>query len=105
MGSARRRPSRFAEAGADVVISSRTADQLEQVAERIRGAGRRALVVPADLSDIDAVAGLAGAAYDEFGRLDTVVNNVGGTIPNAFLDTDVAYLEEPSTSTSAPRTP
>lgn len=84
----------FAEAGADVVVSSRTASQLEAVAERIRAAGRRALVVPADLSDTDAVAGLAQAAYDEFGRLDTVVNNVGGTIPNAFLDTDVAYLEE-----------
>jgi 7-alpha-hydroxysteroid dehydrogenase len=84
----------FAEAGADVVISSRTAEQLEQVAERIRSAGRRALVVPADLSDTDAVAGLAEAAYDELGRLDTVVNNVGGTIPNAFLDTDVAYLED-----------
>jgi 7-alpha-hydroxysteroid dehydrogenase len=84
----------FAEAGADVVISSRTAAQLEAVAERVRAAGRRALVVPADLSDTDAVAGLAQAAYDEFGRLDTVVNNVGGTIPNAFLDTDVDYLEE-----------
>ena len=34
------------------------------------------------------------AAYDEFGRLDTVVNNVGGTFPNAFLETDVAFLEE-----------
>lgn len=84
----------FAEAGADVLISARTAGQLESVAERIRATGRRAVVVPADLSDLDAVAGLAGAAYDAFGRLDTVVNNVGGTIPNAFLDTDVAYLEE-----------
>lgn len=84
----------LAEAGADVVISARTADQLEQVAERVRAAGRRALVVPADLSDTEAVAGLAHAAYDGFGRLDTVVNNVGGTIPNAFLDTDVGYLEE-----------
>lgn len=84
----------LAEAGSDVVISARTADQLEAVAARVREAGRRALVVPADLSDLDAVAALAQAAYDEFGRLDTVVNNVGGTIPNAFLDTDVAYLEE-----------
>ncbi|WP_372729824.1 SDR family oxidoreductase [Nocardioides sp.] len=84
----------FAQAGADVVISARTADQLEVVAEQVRAAGRRALVVPADLSDLDAVAGLAHAAYDEFGRLDTIVNNVGGTIPNAFLDTDAAYLEE-----------
>ncbi|WP_183094200.1 SDR family oxidoreductase [Nocardioides stalactiti] len=84
----------LAEAGADVVISSRTEDQLARVAEQIRATGRRALVVPANLARTEAVAGLAQAAYDEFGRLDVVVNNVGGTIPNAFLDTDVAYLEE-----------
>ena len=84
----------LAEAGADVVISSRTEGQLEGVAEQIRAAGRRALVVPANLAHTEAVAGLAQAAYDEFGRLDLVVNNVGGTIPNAFLDTDVAYLDE-----------
>ena len=88
-----------------MVISSRTADQLEGVAERVRAAGRRALVVPADLRDTEAVAGLAQAAYDEFGRLDTVVNNVGGTIPNAFLRHRRAPTwRRPSTSTSAPRT-
>ena len=84
----------LAQAGADVLLSSRTESQLELVAEQVRAAGRRALVVPADLSDTAAVAALAQRAFDEFGRLDTVVNNVGGTIPNAFLDTDVAYLEE-----------
>lgn len=84
----------LAEAGADVVISARHRDQLEAVAEQVRAAGRRALVVPADLSDLDAAAGLAEAAVAEFGRLDIVVNNVGGTIPNAFMDTDPGYLEE-----------
>lgn len=84
----------LAEAGADVCLAARNADQLEAVAERVRAAGRRAVVVPVDLSDTDAAASLAQTAYDELGRLDTVVNNVGGTIPNAFLDTDVAYLEE-----------
>jgi 7-alpha-hydroxysteroid dehydrogenase len=84
----------LAEAGADVVISSRTESQLERVAEQIRAVGRRALVVPANLAHTEEVAALAPAAYDEFGRLDVVVNNVGGTIPNALLDTDVAYLEE-----------
>ena len=84
----------LAEAGADVVVSARTADQLEAVADRVRDAGRRALVVPADLSDLDAVASLARTAYDGLGRLDLVVNNVGGTVPNAFLDTGVDYLEE-----------
>jgi len=84
----------LAEAGADVVISARHTDQLELVAKAVRATGRRALVVPADLSDTDAVSALARSAYDEFGRLDTLVNNLGGTIPNALLDTDVAYLEE-----------
>ena len=84
----------LAQAGADVVISARSRDQLEKVAAQVEEAGRRALVVPADLMDLDAVASLADAAYDEFGRLDIVVNNVGGTIPNALLDTDPAYLEE-----------
>ena len=44
--------------------------------------------------DLEAVADLADQAFEEFGRLDIVVNNVGGTIPNALLDTDAAYLEE-----------
>ena len=84
----------LAVAGADVLISARTEAQLAEVAQRIEAVGRRAVVVPANLAHTDEVATLAQAAYDAFGRLDVVVNNVGGTIPNAFLDTDVAYLEE-----------
>ena len=84
----------LAEAGADVVLTARHESQLEKVAERVRAAGRRALVVPADAMDLAALEALPRRAYDEFGRLDIVVNNVGGTIPNAFLDTDPAYLEE-----------
>jgi 7-alpha-hydroxysteroid dehydrogenase len=84
----------LAEAGADVLISARTEKQLDVVADRIRVTGRRALVVPADLADLDAIAGLAKAAFEEFGRIDTIVNNVGGTFPNEFLKTDVGFLEE-----------
>jgi 7-alpha-hydroxysteroid dehydrogenase len=84
----------LAEAGADVVISARTAKQLDQVAAQIQAAGRKAVVVPADLSDLDAVAGLAQTAYDELGRIDTVVNNVGGTFPRGFLETSPRFLTE-----------
>ena len=77
----------LAEVGADVLISARTQTQLDDVAEQIRALGRKVHVVAADLSDLDAVAGLAAEADGAFGRLDIVVNNVGGTIPNAFMDT------------------
>ncbi|MEU7143796.1 SDR family oxidoreductase [Nocardia sp. NPDC046473] len=77
----------FAEAGADVVIASRTKSQLDEVAERVTALGRQAHVVPADLSDIEATAALAEAAVQRFGRLDIVVNNVGGAMPCPLLDT------------------
>ncbi|MGO8871465.1 MAG: SDR family oxidoreductase [Acidimicrobiales bacterium] len=84
----------LAEAGADLLISARTADQLGHVARRVEAAGRRALVVPADLSDLDAVASLVEHARDTFGRLDLVVNNVGGALPRPFLDTSPGRLEQ-----------
>jgi 7-alpha-hydroxysteroid dehydrogenase len=84
----------LAQAGADVVISARTEDQLLKVARGIEAAGRRALVVPADLSDLDAAAGLASAAVDAFGRLDIVVNNVGGAMPRPFLATKPRHLAD-----------
>ncbi|MBV8929953.1 MAG: SDR family NAD(P)-dependent oxidoreductase, partial [Mycobacteriaceae bacterium] len=77
----------FAEAGADVVISSRTQSELDKVAEQIRNVGRRAHVVAADLAHPDATAQLAATAVEAFNRLDIVVNNVGGTMPNLLLNT------------------
>ncbi len=84
----------LAEAGADVLISARTADQLESVAGNIEAAGRQAVAVPADLSDLEAVAGLVEKAQKAFGRLDLVVNNVGGAMPRPFLDTSPGRLEQ-----------
>jgi 7-alpha-hydroxysteroid dehydrogenase len=84
----------LAEAGADVVISSRTEEQLRDVATAVEKLGRRAHVVTADLNDLEAVAGLAAAAKEQFGRIDVVVNNVGGTMPRPFLDTSPRFLEE-----------
>jgi 7-alpha-hydroxysteroid dehydrogenase len=84
----------FAEVGADVVIASRTFPQLEAVAEQVRDVGRRAHVVAADLAHPETTAELAGQAVDAFGRLDIVVNNVGGTMPNALLDTSTKDLKD-----------
>ncbi len=84
----------FAEAGADVVISSRTQSQLDAVAEQVRATGRRAHVITADLAHPEDTAKLAGAAVDAFGKLDIVVNNVGGTMPNTLLTTSTKDLKD-----------
>lgn len=83
----------FAEAGADVVITSRTRSDLERVKTAVEKVGRRAEIVVADLSK-DNPAVLVDAALARFGRLDTVVNNVGGTMPTPFMDTTPAALDQ-----------
>jgi len=84
----------FAEVGADVLVSSRTRSELEAVATQIETIGRRAHVVVSDLSDPAATAELAGSAVEAFGRLDIVVNNVGGSMPNTLLTTSVKDMRD-----------
>ncbi|WP_067820454.1 SDR family oxidoreductase [Nocardia inohanensis] len=84
----------LAEAGADVAIAARTAGQLDEVAGKIRALGRRAVTVTADLSDLSAVKDFAETAAAELGRIDIVVNNVGGTMPNTFMTTSPQFLED-----------
>jgi 7-alpha-hydroxysteroid dehydrogenase len=83
----------LAQAGADVVVSARTEEQLETVAAEVEKVGRQCLTIPADLSEPGAAESLAHQAVGVFGRLDMVVNNVGGAMPRAFLDTKVRHLE------------
>lgn len=84
----------FAEVGANVLISSRTESELESVAARIEHAGARAHIVVADLAQPDTTAGLAAQAVAAFGRLDIVVNNVGGSMPNTLLTTTVKDMRD-----------
>ena len=69
----------LADAGAAVVCAARRTDEIERVAADIRAAGGRAIAVTTDVTDQAAVAALAQAAVDEFGSLDTWVNNAGGS--------------------------
>jgi NAD(P)-dependent dehydrogenase (short-subunit alcohol dehydrogenase family) len=81
----------FAEAGADLALVARGEDGLAATAEKAAGHGREALVIPADVTDQEAVAGAVGTAIDRLGHIDIVVNNAGGSnfvVP--FLELRVA---------------
>lgn len=54
-------------------------DELEGVAEEVRGIGRRALVAPGDVTEADQVEAVVKESVEEFGRLDVLVNNAGIT--------------------------
>jgi NAD(P)-dependent dehydrogenase (short-subunit alcohol dehydrogenase family) len=67
----------LAEAGADLVLAARREERLEETRARVEEAGRRAIVVPTDVSDPDDCRALADAAAEAFGHIDIVVNNAG----------------------------
>jgi len=66
---------RGAAAGADVVLAARTVSRLEDVAAEIKELGRRALVVPTDMTVAADAERLVTAAVDEFGQVDALVHN------------------------------
>lgn len=69
----------FAEAGADLVLTARSVDALEETRSAAEGHGRKAVVVPADVTDRDAVRAMVDDAVAALGHVDIVVNNAGGT--------------------------
>ena len=84
----------FAEVGADVVIGARTEAQLGEVAAGVRALGRRAAAVPGDLGSRAGMEALVDRAMQEFGRIDIVVNNAGGSMPGPFLSTTEEAFNE-----------
>jgi 3-oxoacyl-[acyl-carrier protein] reductase len=85
---------RLAAEGADVGFTYHTGkDEAEEVAAQVRGLGRRAIAVAADLGDPAAAAAVVDAVAGEFGRLDILVNNAGITHWGALAQTSVADFD------------
>lgn len=67
--------------GARVVLTARGAEKLAETVKEVEALGVAALGVPVDLTQPDAVEGVVRAAKEAFGRIDILVNNVGGAFP------------------------
>ena len=79
----------LAAAGAELVLVSRTASELDKVVGEIASGGGTARSLPIDVTRSDAVRG----AFAEFDRLDILVNNAGINRPQPFLEVDEATLD------------
>lgn len=87
----------YADHGADLVLTGRDVERLEEVAADVRRRGRRAICAPCDLLD-PAQAGLpVERAAAEFGRVDILVNNAGGA--GIYVEGGTATLFDTSLET------
>jgi NAD(P)-dependent dehydrogenase (short-subunit alcohol dehydrogenase family) len=78
----------LAEAGADVIPTSRRAEQVENTARQIEALGRRSLRVTSDVTDRASLQGLLDAAVKAFGKVDIMVNAAGRTKRTPILETE-----------------
>src|SRR5918992_4190553 len=69
----------LAEAGADVIPTSRRAEQVEAAAREIEERGRRSLRVTSDVSDRASLQRVLEASVGAFGKVDILVNSAGRT--------------------------
>jgi len=77
----------FAQAGADVVVASRKLPDLEVVADKIRGLGRKSLAVATHVGRMDQIQALVDNVVAEFGKIDILVNNAGtNPVMSSVLD-------------------
>lgn len=79
----------FADAGADLILTARSADLLEDVAQRCRSVGSTVTVAPGDVSVEADVARVVAAGIEAHGRIDVLINNAGvsdmrGVAPESF---------------------
>jgi NAD(P)-dependent dehydrogenase (short-subunit alcohol dehydrogenase family) len=80
----------LAEAGADVVPTSRRDDVVDETAREIEGLGRRSLRVPSDVTDRASLDTLLQRTVEAFGKVDIMINCAGRTKRVPTLDLDEA---------------
>jgi NADP-dependent 3-hydroxy acid dehydrogenase YdfG len=84
---------RLAAEGAAVAVAARRMDRLERLVEEIDDAGGRALALESDVTDRAQAEALVERTVNEFGRLDTVVNNAGVMLLGPALDAPIEEWE------------
>lgn len=84
----------LAEAGADVIPTSRRAEAVENTAQQIEALGRRSLRVTSDVTDRGSLQSLLGAAVGAFGKVDIMVNAAGRTKRTPILELDETEWNE-----------
>ena len=76
----------LARAGADLIITSRRADDLQSFVAEVEALGRRAVALELEVREQASIAAMAGAAITSYGRIDILVNNAGCNVRKPALD-------------------
>ena len=83
----------LAKQGCNLVLISRTKKELEETKKEIEKLGRKALIIPMDVSDYKEIKNAVRKAIERFGRIDILVNNAGVAYDVYVKDTSKEILD------------
>jgi len=83
----------LAQHGAHLALASRNVKLLNETAESVRREGRKALVMPTDVSQQDQVTKMVNETLESFGKLDILISNAGEYIRRTTTELDVAVMQ------------
>jgi NAD(P)-dependent dehydrogenase (short-subunit alcohol dehydrogenase family) len=83
----------LAKAGADICVTARTEEQINQTAELVRSQNRKAVAVSADAAVASSVEGVVEKTIAELGGVHLLINNAGVLLPKSLLETSEAEFD------------
>jgi hypothetical protein len=92
-GNGRATAVRFAEEGAKIFAVDRNHDSTKETVEKVKAIGGEIVVHECDVTDNAAVAGMVKACTERFGRVDILMNNVGGSAAGGPVEMPVEVWE------------
>jgi short-subunit dehydrogenase len=84
----------FAEAGAKVALAARSADTLHTIVNELHAQHREALAVPTDMRNKDAIEALVDSVFEQYGRIDILINNAGQAVRGHVADVDIEQFRQ-----------
>ena len=85
-GNGRATAVRFAEEGARIFAVDRNSDSTRETIEKVKAVGGEIVVHACDVTDNASVAAMVEACVQQFGRIDILMNNVGGSAPGGPVE-------------------
>ncbi len=84
----------FAEAGAKVALAARSADTLHTIVNELHEQQREASAIPTDMRNKDAIKAMVDSVFQQYGRIDILINNAGQSVRGNVADVDIDQFRE-----------
>src|SRR5437899_10908814 len=84
----------FAQEGAKVALAARSADTLHTIVNELHEQHREAVAVPTDMRNKDAIEALVDSVFQQYGRIDILINNAGQAVRGNVADVDIDQFRQ-----------